>query len=93
MPFAAAIDANMTHDHQTNFRVYNQYNYWHRFDIIPSRFGLNHMHCEDYNDGLMQNKRNSIADALELRLFCIKPSIFNIPQKICTQDFDALVSL
>ena len=26
-------------------------------------------------DGLMQKRRNSIADALELRRFCIKPSI------------------
>ena len=27
-------------------------------------------------DGLMQNRRNSIANALELRLFCIMPSIW-----------------
>ena len=26
-------------------------------------------------DGLMQKKRNSIANALELRIFCIKQSI------------------
>ena len=26
-------------------------------------------------DGLMQKRRNSIANALELRPFCIKPSI------------------
>ena len=29
-------------------------------------------------DGLMQKRCNSIADALELHLFCIKPSICNI---------------
>ena len=28
-----------------------------------------------YIDGLMQKRRNSIANALELRLFCIKPPI------------------
>ena len=27
-----------------------------------------------YIDGLMQKKRNSIVNTLELRLFCIKPS-------------------
>ena len=27
-----------------------------------------------YIDGLMQKRRNSSADALELRFFCIKPS-------------------
>ena len=26
-------------------------------------------------DGLMKKRRNSIANALELRIFCIKPSI------------------
>ena len=26
-------------------------------------------------DGLMQKRRNSIANTLELRLFCIKPSL------------------
>ena len=38
-------------------------------------------------DGLMQERRNSIANALELRLFCIKPSLYSIlalqqPQRI-----------
>ena len=32
--------------------------------------------CEAcYNDGLVQEKRISIANALELRLSCINPSI------------------
>ena len=31
-----------------------------------------------YFDGLMQKKRNSIANALELRLVCIKPSTCRI---------------
>ena len=30
-----------------------------------------------YLDGLMQKRCNSIADALELHLFCIKPSILS----------------
>ena len=29
--------------------------------------------CNDHVDGLMQKRRNSIASALELHLFCIKP--------------------
>ena len=31
-------------------------------------------------DGLMQKRRNSSALAMELRLFCIKPSIFVFPK-------------
>ena len=30
--------------------------------------------CWNYSDGLMQERRNSIANALELRLSCINPS-------------------
>ena len=32
--------------------------------------------CKQQVDGLMQNMRNSIADALELRLFWVKPSLY-----------------
>ena len=35
-----------------------------------------------YIDGLMQNSRNSINNALELRLFCIKLSIYPALQPI-----------
>ena len=31
-----------------------------------------------YIDGLVQEKRNSIADAMELRLSCTNPSIYSI---------------
>ena len=34
-----------------------------------------------YYDGLMQKKRNSCALTMELRLFCIKPSISLLPKK------------
>ena len=33
---------------------------------------------EKHIDGLMQKRRNSIANALELRLFCIKPSVWSM---------------
>ena len=33
--------------------------------------------CHDHLDGLVQERRNSIANALELRLFCTKPSIWS----------------
>ena len=38
-------------------------------------------------DGLMQERRNSIANALELRLSCIDPSIWYHPNLImnCTK--------
>ena len=33
------------------------------------------MIVQEYMDGLVQEKRNSIANALELRLSCTNPSI------------------
>ena len=48
--------------------------------IIHASFGiyvcLKYQYCTSTEqiDGLMQERRNSIADALELRLFCTNPS-------------------
>ena len=42
---------------------------------LPSSFQLIMAYWHQF-DGLMQKRRNSIANALELRLFCIKPSIW-----------------
>ena len=33
---------------------------------------------DDYFDGLVQERRNSIANALELRLSCTNPSIYEM---------------
>ena len=45
-----------------------------RDDLTHS--GLNSM-AINHIDGLMQERRNSIANALELRLSCTKPSIWS----------------
>ena len=46
-------------------------------------------------DGLMQKRRNSIANALELHLFCIKPSVFYdmLPESLLSQkvSFNGLI--
>ena len=34
-------------------------------------------HFNRHFDGLMQKRRNTIANTQELRLFCIKPSIWS----------------
>ena len=41
-----------------------------------------YVHCivyeiQGHSDSVMQKRRNSIASAMELRLFCIKSSIYN----------------
>ena len=41
------------------------------------RLHTNLQYTLDYIDGLMQERRNSIANALELRRSCTKPSIWN----------------
>ena len=38
---------------------------------------LNKIYFLHYVDGLMQKRRNSIANVLKLHLFCIKPLIYN----------------
>ena len=38
----------------------------------------------DRFDGLMQERRNSIANALELRLSCTNPSILSLSWEPCT---------
>ena len=42
---------------------------WCWFQTLHSKNGVRHI------DGLVQERRNSIANALELRLFCTNPSI------------------
>ena len=39
-------------------------------------FCLHLNECVEYIDGLVQERSNSIGNALELRLFCIKPLIW-----------------
>ena len=41
-------------------------------------------------DGLMQKRRNSIANALELRLICIKPSIWYTSRECLALNLDKL---
>ena len=49
------------------------------FELIYSDIFVKYISCLDidwvYIDGLMQERRNSIANALELRLSCTNPSI------------------
>ena len=45
---------------------------------INSWKGFDHTHI----DGLVQERRNSIANALELRLSCTNPSIFEFCDKV-----------
>ena len=56
----------------------NQVNEWSTTHW-SQEWGMLDMHwqvlCWAHLDSLMQKRRNSIANALELRLFCIKPSI------------------
>ena len=50
---------------------YHESYYPEQEQIISISLAWTHLHI----DGLVQEKRNSIANALELRLFCINPSI------------------
>ena len=58
---------------------------------LSYRYGMTMASTEyksDYIDSLMQKRRNSIANVLELGLFCIKPSIWThkrqfIPSSFC----------
>ena len=59
--------------------------HWHNLlSNLESVLGNDISHLENtylsrisvvYIDGLVQERRNSIANAMELRLFCINPSI------------------
>ena len=58
-------------------------------DFMKYYFGLYeiiYIYSKQYSniDGLMQERRNSIAEALELRLSCINPSICSIQLAWCS---------
>ena len=42
---------------------------------MTSLEGYYNIHSEDHSDGLVQERRNAIANALELRLSCINPMV------------------
>ena len=51
---------------------------------IQIKFAIkNHKWCNDYINGLVQERCNSIANTLELRLSCTNPSIYVLHQGIC----------
>ena len=54
---------------------------------IISKIGY---HVCIYFDGLVQERRNAIANALELRLSCTNPSICIIPIYMLSFSFDVL---
>ena len=47
------------------------------FDQASMCYNIHHQHHNLYSDRLVQERRNSIADALELHLSCTNPSLCN----------------
>ena len=57
-----------------------------RLKMSPSKFsGLNVWTRQDSVDRLVQGRRNSIANALELRLSCTNPSMFTLPLSVASE--------
>ena len=55
---------------QASAKLYMSYNEWFEYILIISEEML-----QNNIDGLMEKRRNSITNALGLRIFCVKPSI------------------
>ena len=47
--------------------------------------------CDAYIDGLVQERRNSIANALELRLSCTNPSIYDTMASMSDRFFQSVL--
>ena len=59
---------------------------WMTIGLVPGvMFYTGDCYIIDIIDGFMHKRRNSSALAMELRLFCIKPSVSSIWQPLCTQ--------
>ena len=50
--------------------------------MINPDYNMTKQFCVEHTDGLVQERRNSSALAMELRLSCINPSIYAMTQDL-----------